>query len=180
MIDGESLTRATAWIAFVLYASASITQLMARGETALERRARWLWSFGLSVYLLHVASAFQFYHHWSHFAAYVATARQTTESSGLNWGGGIYFNYFFSAAWLGEVAWSWLACENYRRRPAVVGRTIHAFFAFMWFNAAVVFAKGGMRWFGLSVFILLALVWWQLQRRRIRAAASEPSQRTSS
>lgn len=104
MFDGESLTRLSAWIAFLAYASASAAQLAARGDVARARMARRLWSFGLLVYLLHVATAFQFYHHWSHAAASVDTARQTVERLGLNWGGGIYFNYFFSIVWLSEVA----------------------------------------------------------------------------
>ena len=33
------------------------------------------------------------------------SARQTAEVFGLDWGGGLYVNYAFTAAWVADVAW---------------------------------------------------------------------------
>ncbi len=46
---------------------------------------------------------------WSHAAAYAHTATQVAAGVGLNWGGGIYANYAFTALWLVEVGWWWAA-----------------------------------------------------------------------
>ena len=53
---------------------------------------------------IHVAIAFRYYHHGSHREAYEQTARETAETVGINWGGGIYFNYLMLVLWAGDAA----------------------------------------------------------------------------
>src|SRR5262249_61332389 len=82
-----------------------------------------------------------------------ATARRTAEGVGLAWGGGLYLNYLFTAAWAADTAWWWRGLQRYEARPRWVGRVLHSFMAFMVFNGAVVFATGLVRWVGLGGFL---------------------------
>ncbi|HWZ31462.1 MAG TPA: hypothetical protein VNX18_09030 [Bryobacteraceae bacterium] len=123
----------------------------------LKRRdaaARISWTLACAFYLAHVAAAFQFQHHWSHQAAYLETARQTADVFGVNWGGGLYFNYVFTVVWIADVWWLW----RNGARPPWMTVAIHTFFGFMFFNATVVFGSGFMRWFGVASMLVLAVI----------------------
>jgi hypothetical protein len=126
-------THWTARIAFLLYAT-SLTVWLIGGS----RAARLAWTSGLCVYLTHVAAAFQFLHHW---------------------GGGLYFNYAFTALLVLDVIWIWFSAETYRRRCRWIALVIHGFMAFMFFNATVIFVSGWVRWLGLMVTIVLGILW---------------------
>jgi hypothetical protein len=159
MDTGELLTRWTIRLALVFYVLAVALRLLARRRPAWQRAARLAWTLGCIVYLAHVACAFQFYHGWSHTAAYRETARQTAERFGLDWGGGLYFNYAFTAVWMVDVLWWWRGLEPYQTRPRWVDATVQAFFAFMAFNATVVFASGFVRWLGAAACLGLGMLW---------------------
>jgi hypothetical protein len=90
MTAGEILTHWTVRIAIALY----VAGLALRGYSP--KWSRLAWTGGCGFYLLHVACAFEYYHHWSHANAYAATARQTAAVVGLDWGGGLYVNYAFT------------------------------------------------------------------------------------
>src|SRR5438876_3113025 len=98
----EWLTRGAVWLALSLYVGGEVAQTFSRGQQS-RVLSRWLSSVGCAAFGVHVACAFQFYHNWSHAAAYAETARQTAEFTGWKWGGGIYINYLFALVWLGEV-----------------------------------------------------------------------------
>jgi hypothetical protein len=156
-MEGSLLTHWTARAAFLLYAGALAAWMAAR-----PRVARQAWTAGFLVYLAHVAAAFQFYHHWSHDAAYRETARQTGELLGIASGAGLYWNYGFTAVWAADVIRLW----RNGKWPRGVQAAIHCFMAFMFFNATVVFVSGWVRWMGIGVAIgLLAL---RLRRGRSR------------
>ena len=151
MNQDDWLVRGTAWLALVFYVAGEITGV--RGKTFVRV---WLTTLGCAALLIHIACAFQYRHNWSESAAYADTARQTAAVTGFNWGGGIYINYLFAAVWVAEVMRSWV-------RPATgPGGWIlftRAFFLFMFFNAAVVFVMGPIRWFGLLCCLALLSVW---------------------
>ena len=158
MDAGELLTRWTVRLALALYVLALVLR-----ATAADRRpglawARLAYSVGCLAFLLHVVFAFQFYHHWSHHAAYAATARQTAEVVGLQWGGGLYANYGFALIWLADVIWWWRGLGRYEARPREVGWAVQGFLAFIAFNATVVFATGAVRWLGLAACLFLVAV----------------------
>jgi hypothetical protein len=150
--SGELLTRLTIWSA--LFAAAI-------GAWRQSRRA---WTLGCAALIAHIACAFAFTHDWSHDDAYRETARQTAALTGLDWGGGIYFNYLFAAAWLADVSTWWLAAEVRARSPRWLTPLWRGFFLFMVFNGAVVFIHGPARWLGLVISIVLAWAWWREAR----------------
>ena len=126
--------------------------------TNRQKVPRLAWTAAYLFYLVHVWAAFSFYHHWSHEAAYRETARQTAELFGIQWGGGIYFNYVFTVVWGADV---WRRWSGLDRRPKWIDVAIQSFLAFMFLNATVVFASGWVRWLGVIAAAGLGLLWWQ-------------------
>jgi hypothetical protein len=112
MDSGELLTRWTVRVALAFYVIALAVRLLARGQPAWLAVARLAWTAGYVMFLLHVAFAFEFYHHWSHDAAYQDTARQTEEVIGVAWGGGVYANYVFVVVWGFDALWWWALPPN--------------------------------------------------------------------
>jgi hypothetical protein len=158
MSSGEWLTHGTIWFALSLYAAAELATT-ARPNTRGFATARWLNGVAVAIFLAHVGFAFHFYHHWSHSAAYSATARQSGELTGWNSGDGLYLNYFFTLVWVGDTIWSWTNSLSHLRRAHWIGRIVKGFFFFMIFNGAVAFARGPMRWYGLFLCVILVLCW---------------------
>jgi hypothetical protein len=124
--------------------------------------------------VLHAASALNYYHHWSHESAYLETARQTKEIFGLDWGGGLWINYGFIAAWIVDtIWWWWRGLPAFRRRPRTLVVIWHAVFLFMVFNATVVFKTGVLRVLGLVLCLgLLVLLIKSLVAGRTRAMSA--------
>ena len=150
----------TIWAALALYVA---------GEAGRARRpptpwARPVWLLGGCLYLGHVAAAFSVHHDWSHAAAYAYTAAQTEAYFGLDWGGGLWVNYAFTAIWVAEGLWWQLAPARYARRPPALTTAVRAVFVFMIANGGVVFVSGWRR--ALGIGILGALMWiWRASRR---------------
>lgn len=162
---GEFFTKLTVWIAVCGYCI-GIAAMLARGQSpARLTLARVAWTVGCIFLLLHVAAAFHFYHNWSHAAAVDQTAAETNAVVGINWGGGIWFNYLLLVVWIADVVWWWVAPDSHRRRPGWVTIALHGYFAFIVFNAVVIFEKGLLRWMGLAITIFL-LLWAARERRK--------------
>jgi len=166
MNRGELLTRLTVWLALCGYAAGAAMMLHAQGHPRKLARARGAWTLGCAFFLAHVVCAFAYYHAWSHAAAYRETARQSAELTGLRWGGGIYLNYLFAAAWLADVMWWWVAPVSFARRSARLTAAWQGFFFFMVFNGTIVFGNGPVRWLGVQICAGLAAFWWATRRRR--------------
>ncbi len=133
MEPGQALTIWTARVAAALYAI-ELT-LMARHQWS---RARAVATLAVSIYLLHVWAAFEFFYRWSHSFAYRETAKQTAELFGVDWGGGLYLNYLFSVVWLADCIWWWLHQDPRRTMSLRVSVAVHAFLVFMFVNATFV------------------------------------------
>lgn len=155
---GDLLTRWTVRVAFGFY----VLGLTLRISNGLSRErfnlARWSWTLGCLAFLIHVVCAFGFMHQWSHDVAYAATAKKTKEVVGLDWGGGIFANYVFTAIWLADIVWWWLRPHQYDLRSRFIEWTIQSFFGFMWLNATVVFGAGPIRWVGMAAASVLVFV----------------------
>lgn len=128
--------------------------------------ARLLWTAGCALYLVHVWSAFEFKHAWSHAKALEDTARQTADMFGVNWGGGVWFNYLFTLLWCADVFWWWRNRSAYQRRARWLDGVVHGYLAFMFLNGAVVFAKGPSRIVNAVAAVLLAILWLPARPRR--------------
>jgi hypothetical protein len=152
MEAGVLWTRWSARIAIAFY----VASLAVRRRSP--RWSRVSWTAGCLAYLLHVACAFEYYHYWSHATAYEATARQTADVIGLNWGGGLYLNYVFTLVWFVDVLWWWTSMQSYLARPRPIEWAVQGFLGFIAFNGTVVFAAGFGRWLGIAACGLLGVV----------------------
>jgi len=173
---GEDLTRWTIRLALAAYVTALVLRIRTKradvecdsapasevqfNATRRTQVQRVIWALGCCLAWAHVASAFAFYHHWSHDDAYLRTARQTAETVGIDWGGGIYFNYLFLLLWTGDVAWWWLFPAAYRNRPKGFSFFLDGYLAFISFNAIVVFGQGAVRYLGLAATGALCWLVW--------------------
>lgn len=164
MPTGEALLRWSIWLALLLYVIA--VALLLQRNTGRRAAARWPWTAGCALYLCHVALAFAAYHGWSHAAAYEATRIESRQVVGVDWGGGLYVNYAFTALWIADVVWWWGAGHRrYLHRNGVATALLHGFFALMVFSATVVFETGWLRVAGLAVVAtLLPLALHRLKR----------------
>ena len=153
---GELLTRATACVAFACYATSLALRMSGRGHLA-----RVFWTAGAVVFLLHVACAFQFVHHWSHSDAYASTARQTAALTGRSSGAGLYLNYAMLVIWPVHACWDWRkrSTPGSSRSFHGIESAVQGFLAFMWLNATVVFGHGPAQWLGAAAFAVLVVFW---------------------
>ncbi len=169
MNTGEFLTLATIWVSIIGYLAGSVMLALSPasgGRLQWGSAARVVWTIACASLIAHFLSAFQFYHGWSHAAAYRDTARQTEELFRVNWGGGLFINYALLIAWVVDIGWWWRrGIDSYRQRPWPIVALWHAFFVFIIFNATVVFGEGIVRWVGLAVSLLLAITWWLIVRQ---------------
>lgn len=153
----DDLTRSTARLSMAYYAAATVLMLgvnagdwLAQGRAF--RLARCLWALSWLGYLIHLAVAFHFYHHWSHSHA----VEHVEQASGV--GEGIYVSHLFTLIWTLDVAWWWLAPQRYATRPQWLGWLLHGFMAFVVFNGTVVYETGPIRWGGIVYFTAAALL----------------------
>jgi hypothetical protein len=154
----DELTRWTAWLAMAGLAASAAARLCGMpDQSAKDQTARWFWTLGCVILWIHVACAFEFQHHWSHADAYAHTARKTAEFTGLDWGGGLYFNYLLMLVWAADAVWWWIGLPSYQDRPAVVSAVIIGFVGFMAFNATIVFGSGLLRWLAAATALILGL-----------------------
>jgi hypothetical protein len=173
---GDDLIRNTVRLALLFYLLAAVLMLSldSPGWRAAPplissrpgRIARWCWVLAWLAYLIHVAVAFHFAHHWSHQEA----MRHVEKVSGF--GPGIFVSYLFTLVWTIDVLWWLWRPGDYAHRPLLINRTLHGFMAFIIFNATVVYESGVIRWLGIGLFVVLG---WRLWRRRPIHALGETS-----
>jgi hypothetical protein len=157
---GDDLTRNTVresllfWLAAV-WLMLGLDAAGWRAETITGKSARLCWTLAWLAYLIHLAMAMHYYHGWSHADA----MRHVDEVSGF--GPGIFFSHLFTLLWTADVAWWWLDRGSYATRSAWIGRTLHAYMAFIIFNGTVVYETGFIRWAGVMMFTVLGarLAW---------------------
>jgi len=157
---GEELTRWTIRLALTCYVAYLAGWLVwpTRGKlfAPWPLIARWIWTIGCLLFVVHVACAFHFYHNWSHAAAFEKTAAETEQLLGVRFGEGIYFSYLFTLLWVADVAWSWLRPSSMAPNTNRLQITLHAYLFFIAFNGAIVFESGPTRWAGIAACLFLA------------------------
>lgn len=151
MDGGEAIIRWTARVAVAAY----LGRLLVDRAGGTSRTARWIWTGGALVFLSHVVAAFHLQHHWDHAAAWEHTRKQTLAMTGWDSGMGLFLNELMTAWWLLDTVLWWQSPDwPTHRWPQ---RALHAFFAFMTFNATVIFGPPGW-WVVLVVFIAAWLI----------------------
>jgi hypothetical protein len=167
---GDDWTRNTVRVALAFYAAAAGLMLVLRPAewdgSGRGDLARCCWSLAWAAYVIHVGTAFHFYHHWSHADA----VRHTEDVSAF--GPGIYVSHLFTLLWTCDVAWWWLWPRAYATRPAWIGRTLHGFMALIVFNGTVVYESGAIRWAGAAMFVALGVLWLYERARGVDAEAA--------
>jgi len=186
---GALLTSWTIRAALVCYA-AYVALCLANNKTlttSMPNLARAIWTAGCGLFVVHVACAFHFYHHWSHQAAWQKTADETRLLIGVAFGDGIYFSYLFLVLWVADVVWLWsfrspatIGSLHFRSArsatavpPHIAGRrrtptwrlAVHGFLLFIAVNGAIIFEGGVTRAVGVPVVLLLTgLAVWRAFR----------------
>lgn len=167
MTFGSILTRWTIRVALLGLAAVLVARCSRRITAANDSQWRWIWTASWLAFVLHVAAAFEFHHHWSHSHAIEETARRTEKLLGWRFGEGLYFSYCFLLLWGIDVAWWWFRGTTYSQ-SAWRAAAIQGYLAFIAFNGTVVFESGWIRYGGLIATMLLlaatALGW----SRRVR------------
>jgi hypothetical protein len=147
----------TIWVALALFTLAEAGKGRLSQHRAVPAWAWPAWLSGAGLCTVHLALALAGRHGWSHEAAVRETARQTAAVYGINWGGGVYVNYCFVAAWWIE-AWWWRAYPSaYFGRRRAITWALRAFYFLIIVNAVIVFASVPRR--ALGVVLVGALVW---------------------
>jgi predicted membrane metal-binding protein len=154
---GEMLTRGLAQLAAACYLLRVLADIGRSQSPSLNRGKRWLWTLGCLALWLHVAAAFEFFHHWSHAEAVRQTAEQTRELTGWAWGGGVSINYAFAGFWLWDVIAWWRTGLDYPNRQPWRYWITQAVFAFLIVNATVVF--GPRYWLFVGAVFAVICVW---------------------
>jgi hypothetical protein len=168
---GPLLTSWTIRLALLGYAL-YITLLLTRTGRTQPHLGRAIWTAACILFLVHVACAFHFYHHWSHSAAWQKTADETEQLLGVPFGDGIYFSYAFLILWVLDVLWLWTpGSPSFRSAPAATPvpaihrasamtprwrLAVHGFLLFIALNGAIVFESGVTRLVGIPVALALA------------------------
>jgi hypothetical protein len=150
---GEFITKVLIWMTLIAYTVVVILRLI--GNRKNDSIARIVWTLGCLSLIAHVACAYNYYHSWSYDSSLKETARQTAEVYGINWGGGLFINFFVIFIWIADAIWWWTGLEKYRKRSKAITLTLHSFLFFIFFNATVVFVKGPLRWIGLCTAIVV-------------------------
>lgn len=139
---------------------------------------RLLWTAGGIALGIHVLTAFHIEHRWSHTAAFEHTAEQTAATVGLDWGGGLYFNYLVVLVWLADVLRLRRSREE-QKHSSVWRLFVDGFVAFMMINATVVFGPWGWWPVGTAVVLWLGIEMRRQARRRNSGASVEVSNRSA-
>jgi hypothetical protein len=163
-MPGELLTAWTIRLALACYVAYLAGWLLVpnhgKSGTSWRTAARWLWTLGCVLFVIHVACAFHFYHGWSHADAFEKTAVETEQLLGFRFGEGIYFSYLFFVLWVVDVVamWTWRSPGGQSRRPMIAAMQwlLHAYLFFIAFNGAIVFESGPTRWAGIAACLVLS------------------------
>ncbi len=119
--------------------------------------ARWMWTAGNVLFLIHILSAFAFVHDFSHAAAYEHTAERTAAVIGVRWGGGIYVNHAFALFWVIDVILWWIYGPHWAYRSKVWYWSVQGIFAFMFINATLIFGPTHWVWVTGLLALLVCL-----------------------
>ena len=128
-----------------------------------------LWTAGCFALVVHVLAAFQWAHHWSWVEAVTHTTQATERLIGTSTGAELAVNFVFATWWVADCAARWRARCQQRHMARAYNSVVHFVWAFMFFNATVVFGPSYWRWLTGPAVLLLLVEW-----NRRRASDAEP------
>ena len=173
---GDMIVRWTARLAVGCYLARILCDAHDSRAASMRKMARLFWTIGCVIFVIHVAAAFHFEHGWDHASAFEHTAKRTNEMTGWNSGVGLYINELFLCLWVADTVWWWrdLAWPLTHRR---VYWFIQSIFAFLMFQATIVFGPFFWKPFGTLILIILAFQW--ITRRRNQFVEANSANETS-
>ena len=124
-------------------------------------KLRGLWTMATVLYAIHVLTAFAYFHEWSHEAAVQHTADRTHEFIGIHWGGGIWFNHFFTVLCTIEMVTWWVRPQAINGRAIRMSWMVYGYCLFIIFNAAIVFVAGPTRWINTVALLMLVALYFR-------------------
>lgn len=165
-MPGDALIRWTARLFVACYVGRLCVDTAGRRDESAQRAARWWWTIGCGIFVLHVVAAFHFQHGWSHAAAFEHVRQRTLLDTGWDSGIGLYINHAFGLLWLADTVVWWRRLDWSQQRPMYW--IVQSLFAFMMIQATAVFGPPFWRDIcAAAVFILIAL---RVTRRPLPAA----------
>ena len=166
---GDAIIRWTARLFVVCYVGRLCVDAAGWRDGVSQRVARWLWTVGGILFLLHVAAAFHFQYGWSHVAAFEHVRQRTLHDTGWDSGIGLYINYAFGLLWLVDVNLWWRHLDwSERRLPYWI---VQSLFAFLMSQATAGF--GPPFWMPICGAVILLLIALRVARHRCVPHAAE-------
>ena len=161
---GELLIAWSARVVVAFYLLRLAADVLIVDPVRRDRWARWAWTLGCAVYLVHVAFAFQFLHHWSHAAAVEHAAHRTFEVVGIRVWRRASTSTMLSrcCGWLTSLLWWRRSLAGRPTRRLLLG--VQAIFAFMMFNATVVFGPAFWKWVAAGALVVIVALRMLLPR----------------
>jgi hypothetical protein len=152
----DLIVRGSIWRALACFVAAQAGFRRASGG----RSATWAlpaYWIGFALALAHFLAAFHWHYGWSHDRAVAATAEQTARVFGVNWGGGVWVNYAFLAAWLIDAVVRTTRPARGVATPSAGTWALRAFYLIVIANGAITFARWPMNLVGVA--LVAALIW---------------------
>jgi hypothetical protein len=150
----DDITLVTAWLVVAAYVVSVVLEI----RQFSSRAQKVSWTAGAILLSIHIAWAMFAIHDGSLAAAYRHTAQQTERQIGVAFGGGLVVNLAMLSLWWIDVALWWLlpAWAQVRRK---ISTYLHAFFAFLFFNATIVFGAAVGHTIGIAAVLCIVGVW---------------------
>lgn len=144
-------------LSMVLLVLTLLVRLLAGEKIASSLGVKCLWTTSFALFVLHVLASFHYVHHWSHAEAHAATAEQTRELMGLEFGAGVYFNYLFMLTWAYDLWCVWQPPTKLQTVRRWLQRISLVYMLFIAFNGVIIFKSGWLRWAGMAATACLVI-----------------------
>ncbi len=148
------VVRGSAWLVVACYVLSLVLEI----RRTRPQIAKAVWAIGAVVLFAHILWTLLAVHHGRLHEAFEHTADQTERVIGVRIGAGLYVNFAMLLIWAGDaIAWVTVPSWNQIRQKLVI--SLHAVFAFLFFNATVVFGTTPARWLGIVAIAIIVGAW---------------------